>query len=161
MTTNNTVIQSLCILRLHSALWNLDENVVSPPEPHSPVLLLMSKDCETSRLFSRSEKFRKCCDFLSCWTSARCTKRTPIIFLGDQLPMPRKQCLRRDDCRDLRHQLSTNLLRLCCQPAALIVTEPKAPVANLFSQNSVFFHQEVDDMPLMLVHPTSQTSNEE
>src|SRR5262245_36590590 len=80
----------------------------------------------------------QCCDLLSCWTSAGCTKRTPIIFPGDQPPMPREQCFRRDDCRDLRQQLSTNLLRLCGQPAALIVTEPKAPVANLFSQNSVF-----------------------
>jgi hypothetical protein len=43
----------------------------------------------------------------------------------------------------------------------LIVTKPDASIANLLSQDSVFFHQEFDDVPLILVHPAGHRRDEE
>jgi hypothetical protein len=56
---------------------------------------------------------------------------------------------------------AANLLRLCSQPPPLVVAEPEASIANLFSKDAVFFHQVLDDMPLMLIHPAGQSCDEE
>jgi hypothetical protein len=39
--------------------------------------------------------------------------------------------------------------------ATLVIGETHSAIADLFPQNAIFFHQVMDDMLLMLVHPTS------
>jgi len=80
------------------------------------------------------------------------SERAPIIIFGNQFSVPSQQCFRRNDRRDLRQHLATNLLRLSRQTPALIVIEHEASIANLFSKDPVFFHQVLDDVPLMLIH---------
>jgi hypothetical protein len=71
------------------------------------------------------------------------------------------QCFRRNDRRHLREQPATEFLRSCSQPPPVIVAKSEASTADLLSQNSVFFHQEFDDVLLMLVHPAGQRREEE
>jgi hypothetical protein len=56
---------------------------------------------------------------------------------------------------DLSQNLPAQLLRLYCESAELVVTEPQSPVANPFSEHPIFFNQVIDDVVLMLVHPPS------
>ena len=76
-----------------------------------------------------------------------------VVLLGNQLPMPRQQGCRRDDCRDLFQDFSAELLRPCCKTATLVVSESHPPVPNLFSKDAVLFDEIFDDVMLVLVHP--------
>ena len=50
----------------------------------------------------------------------------------------------------------TKFLGLRCQSTTLLIAETHSAIAKLLSENSVFLHQILDDMLLMLVHPTAQ-----
>ena len=88
-------------------------------------------------------------DFLSRSPSSRCSKRSAIILLRNQFPVPSHQCFWSHDGRHLCQQPPTKLFRLCSQPTALIVAESQSAIANLFSKNSILLDQIFDDMLLV------------
>src|SRR5262249_54028635 len=91
--------------------------------------------------------------------SSKCSKRSAIILLRNQLSVPRHQCFRSHDGRHLCQQPPTKLFRPCSQPTALIVAESQSAIANLFSKNSILLDQIFDNMLLMLIHPTSERNH--
>jgi len=42
-----------------------------------------------------------------------------------------------------------------------VITEPQSAVANLFAEHPIFFNQIIDDVVLMLVHPSGNGGDEE
>src|SRR5215471_13722032 len=62
---------------------------------------------------------------LSRWASSKFSRRTPIVFLGDQFSMPRQQCFWCNDGRHHRQQFATELLRFRGQSTPLIITKPQ------------------------------------
>jgi len=86
--------------------------------------------------------------------------RAAIVFLGNQFSMPGQQCLRSHDGRYLSQDLPPQFRCLRRKSAALSITEPQSVIADLFSQHSIFFHQIVDDVMLMLVHPPRNGSDQ-
>jgi hypothetical protein len=52
------------------------------------------------------------------------------------------------------------LLRFDCESTALIVAKSHSTRAHLFSKNPIFFHQVLDELVLMLVHPASNGDDE-
>ena len=57
-------------------------------------------------------------------------------------------------------QLPAEFSRFGCESTALIVAKPHSTCANLFSKNPIFFHQVLDDLLLMLIHPASNGDDE-
>jgi hypothetical protein len=41
------------------------------------------------------------------------------------------------------------LLRPRCQPTALVISEPQAPIANLFAESPIFLYQIIDHLLLV------------
>jgi hypothetical protein len=86
---------------------------------------------------------------LPSWSASR----APVIFLGDELPVPSQQCLGRDDGGDRCEHLPTEAFCLAGQPAPLIVIQPQPSAAELFSKDPIFFAQIIDGILLLLIHP--------
>jgi hypothetical protein len=63
-------------------------------------------------------------DLFSGWASSQFSRRTPIVFVGDQFSMPRQQCFWCNDGRHHREQFATERLRFRGQSTPLIVTKP-------------------------------------
>src|SRR5215510_1946844 len=80
-------------------------------------------------------------DFLSRSPSSKCSRRSAIILLRNQFPVPSHQCFWSHDGRHLCQQPPTKLFRPCSQPPALIVAESQTAIANLFSKNSILLDQ--------------------
>jgi hypothetical protein len=82
-----------------------------------------------------------------------------IVLLGDQLSMPSQQCLWRHDGCALSQNLAPQRFRLYSESPALVISEPQSPVANLFTENPIFFNQVIDDVVLMLIHPSGNAGD--
>lgn len=54
-------------------------------------------------------------DFLSDARSARFSIVAEVELLGDEFPVPAKECVGRDDGRELMQRLAANGLSLACQ----------------------------------------------
>src|SRR5215471_6061410 len=76
-----------------------------------------------------------------------------VVLLGDQLPMPSQQGLRRDNAGDLGKSLSSQRVGLNGQPPALIVIEVHSLASELFSQHPILFAEIFNDLQLAVVHP--------
>jgi hypothetical protein len=74
--------------------------------------------------------------------------------LGYQFPVPRHKRFRRDDGGYLAQDTSGQLLGFYCQTPALIVAEAQSLATQLLAQHSILFLQIVDDVPLLLAHPS-------
>jgi hypothetical protein len=85
--------------------------------------------------------------------------RAAIVFPGDQLPVPSQQSLRRDDCRNPSQQFTASPLGLDCEPTALVIVESHSATAALLPKNSIFLQKILDNVVLMLVHPSSHGNN--
>src|SRR6516162_5601284 len=76
-----------------------------------------------------------------------------VVLLGDQLPVPSQQGLRRDNAGDLGKSLSSQRLGLYGQSPALIVIETHSPATELFSKYPILLAQIFNDQQLAVVHP--------
>src|SRR6516162_8177309 len=76
-----------------------------------------------------------------------------VVLLGDQLPVPSQQGLRRDNAGDLGKSLSSQRLGLYGQSPALIVNEAYSPATELFSKHPILLAQIFNDLQLAVVHP--------
>src|SRR5262245_47892621 len=85
----------------------------------------------------------------------------PIILLRDQLSMPPQQRLGSHDGGDLSEELPADFLRSRCQSSTLVIAETHSAVVDLFAQTPISLDQVMDEMLLMLVHPTGQGYDEE
>ena len=93
--------------------------------------------------------------------SPRLTTSTPVVLIGDQLSMPCKQRLRRDDVRDLGQSTSAQFFRADSKPSPLIVGKVESPVTDLFTKDAILFGEVVDHDLLMLIEPASEASKKE
>jgi hypothetical protein len=75
--------------------------------------------------------------------------------------VPRQQRVRRHDRRELSQEPSSQRPGFRGEPTARVVGEPQAPGADLFPQDTVFFLKVVDDLALLLVHPTGERDQDE
>src|SRR5262252_566838 len=76
-----------------------------------------------------------------------------VVLLGDQLPVPSQQGLRRDHAGDLGKSLSSQRFGLYGQSPALIVIEAHSPITELFSKHPILFAEIFNDLQLAVVHP--------
>ena len=79
-----------------------------------------------------------------------------IIFLRDQLPMPRQQGLRSHEAHDLLQSAEANPLRLARQASSLLVGESQAFLSIQLLQDPDLFPQVIDHVLLLLVDPPGQ-----
>ena len=93
--------------------------------------------------------------------SARLAMSTPVVFIGDQLSMPCKQRLRRDDVRDLSQSTSAQFFRADGKPSPLIVGKVESPVTDLVTKDAILFSEVVDNDLLMLIEPASEAGKKE
>src|SRR5215471_3317925 len=76
-----------------------------------------------------------------------------IVFLGDQLPAPSQQGLRRDNAGDLGKSLSSQRFGLYGQSPALSVIKADSPTTELFSKYPILLAKILNDLLLAVVHP--------
>src|SRR5215467_10823913 len=84
-----------------------------------------------------------------------------VVLLGDQLPVPSQQGLRRDNVGDLGKNLSSQRFGLYGQSPALIVIQAQSPAAELLSKNSILLAKVINDLQLVLVHPAGDGDQQE
>ena len=90
---------------------------------------------------------------LAVWASSKFSRRTPIVFLGDQFSMLRQQCFWCNDGSTPPRAVFDRASSLCGQSTPLIVTKPQPLTPDLFSQNAILLHQIFDNLLLMAVYP--------
>src|SRR6516162_8000934 len=76
-----------------------------------------------------------------------------VVLLGDQLPVPSQQGLRRDNAGDLGKSLSSQRFDLYGQSPALIVIEAHSPATELFAKHPILLAKIFNDLELAVVHP--------
>ncbi len=74
--------------------------------------------------------------------------------------VPAQQRLRRHDRCQLGQNLPPQSLRPGRQPTSLVVSEPQAPVAELFAKNTVLLPQVFDHLKLALIHPSGNSDQD-
>src|SRR5215467_10306527 len=84
-----------------------------------------------------------------------------VVLLGDQLPVPSQQGLRRDNVGDLGKNLSSQRFGLYGQSPALIVIQAQSPAAELLSKNAILLAKVINDLQLVLVHPAGDRDQQE
>src|SRR5215469_1173722 len=89
--------------------------------------------------------------------SPRCTMGLSVVLLGDQLPVPSQQGLRRDDAGDLGKNSLSQRFGLYGQSPTLIVIEAHSPVTELFSKHSILLAKIFNDLELAAVHPAGNS----
>src|SRR5215469_7918695 len=80
-----------------------------------------------------------------------------VVLLGDQLPVPSQQGLRRDNAGNLGKSFSSQRLGLNGQSPALIVIEAHAPITELFSKHPILLAKIFNDLQLAVVGGGSST----
>src|SRR6516165_9095258 len=93
-------------------------------------------------------------DLLGFSRSAASPLAAAVVFLCDQPSMPGQQSLGRDNRGHLLENLPSQSLGLSGQSAALVIVEPQSLSAQLLAKNSVLFPKVVDQLQLLLVHPS-------
>jgi hypothetical protein len=93
----------------------------------------------------------------------RTTRRTTLVgpLLGNQLPVPAKDCVGCNDAGDLAEDPSAELLPLRREPPSLVVGEPEPLSAELLFEDPVLFAQIIDRRLLVFVDPASEDRDEE
>jgi hypothetical protein len=76
-----------------------------------------------------------------------------VVLLGDQLPVPSQQGLRRNNAGDLGKSSSSQRLGPYGQSPALIIIEAHSPATELFSKHPIFLAKIFNDLQLAVVHP--------
>ncbi len=88
--------------------------------------------------------------------TTRAASPTAIVFLGDQPPVPAKQCVWRDQSADFEEPFAADRLGPRCESTALSIGEEQAPIAELFAEHSVLRLQVLDDILLTAIHPSGE-----
>src|SRR5215467_9374420 len=76
-----------------------------------------------------------------------------VVLLGDQLPVPSQQGLRRDNAGDLGKSLSSQRFGLYGQSPTLIVIEAHSLATELFAKHPILLAKIFNDLQLAVVHP--------
>jgi hypothetical protein len=87
--------------------------------------------------------------------------RAPDVFLRDQIAIPAKQRVGRDDGRDASESARTKALRFSRQSTSLRVRKPKALSTDLLPENAVLLLQVFDDLLLVPTQPTGKQNKSE
>ncbi len=82
-------------------------------------------------------------------------------LLGDELPMPTQDGVRRDERCNLGEGASTDGLAADRQPATLIVGQPESSATELLLQDAVLLSEVFDDCVLMAADPTGEGGHED
>jgi hypothetical protein len=72
------------------------------------------------------------------------------------IPSPREQRVRRHNRDDVPQDAASECLGSRRQSTALRVGEPQSSVSELFPQDPMLFVEIVDDIVLLLIHPTGE-----
>ena len=75
--------------------------------------------------------------------------------------MPAQEGVRCHECLQIPQGLSTKRLGLCGQSSSLRIGETEPATAELFPEDAILLLEIVDDVTLLLVHPTSECQDEE
>ena len=82
-------------------------------------------------------------------------------LLGDELPMPTQDGVRRDERCNLGEGASPDGLAADRQPATLIVGQPESSATELLLQDAVLLSEVFDDCVLMAADPTGEGGHED
>src|SRR5215471_1275460 len=86
---------------------------------------------------------------------------SPVVLLGDQLPVPSQQGLRGDKAGDLGKSFSSQRFGLYGQSPALMVIEAHSPATELFAKHPVLLAKIFNDLQLAVVHPPGDGDQQE
>jgi hypothetical protein len=91
------------------------------------------------------------------------TRRSSLVgpLLGNQLPMPTKDGVWRDDRRDFGEGSSSDGLAPHGQSASLTVGQSESSATELLLQNSVLLVEVLDDRILLAADPASQSGHQD
>src|SRR6516164_3771119 len=81
-----------------------------------------------------------------------------VVLLGDQLPVPSQQGLRRDNAGNLGKTLSSQRLGFYGQSPALIVIEAHSPDTQLFSKHPILLAKIMTCSCRWFIHPETAIS---
>src|SRR5215471_4344505 len=83
-----------------------------------------------------------------------------VVLLGDQLPVPSQQGLRRDNAGNLGKSFSSQRFGLYGQSPAVIVIEADSPITELFSKHPILLAKIFNDQQLAVVHPPGDSDQQ-
>ena len=101
------------------------------------------------------------CDLRARVGATRTAPLRPIVLLGDEMSVPAKDRVGRDDAGDLPKGLSADGLALDREASAQVVSEAKAASSELPTEEAVLLHQVVDDAVLVAADPPGVEQQEE
>ena len=87
--------------------------------------------------------------------------RASIVLLRDELPVPAKQRVRRDDGRDFSESRSPDRMSVPRKSASLCIRESNSSSAELLAQHKVLRLQLRDQLALLAVQPSRQNEEHE
>jgi hypothetical protein len=79
-----------------------------------------------------------------------------VVFLGDELPIPAKDCVRGYERADFAQDLAAEGLSLHGQSPALLVGEPKPFVSVQFAKDPILLLEVLDHGVFVVVDPASE-----
>ena len=85
----------------------------------------------------------------------------PSVLLGDQLPVPAEDRVRRDDTGHLHQCAPAKSLAAHRKSTALGVCEPKRSGTTLLAEDAILLSEIVDQVFLVAIHPPSNGEHEE
>ena len=84
-----------------------------------------------------------------------------VVLLGDQLPRPAQDRVRRDDARNLGEDSPAELLPAYGEPTPLCVGQAERTTAQLLSEDSILLTEIVDQIFLVTVESAGDGEDEE
>jgi len=85
----------------------------------------------------------------------------PIVFLGDQLPMPSQERLGSDDGGNFMKDATAQLFGLGCQAPTLVVVQTETLVPELLPEHPVLFAEVIDRVALLLTQPSGDRNQQQ
>ena len=92
---------------------------------------------------------------------SRTSASATVVLLGDQLAVPAKDGVGRDDAGHLCQRTPSQLPSSNCESTALHVGQPQSSTAELLAQDTILRAEVVDEIFLAAVEPPSDGQHEE
>ena len=98
---------------------------------------------------------------LGCQWPPAAAAGAAVVLLGDQLPIPAQDRVRRDDAGHLGQDPSAEFLAAHGETTPLSVSQAERTTAQLLSEDSILLTEIVDQIFLVTVQPASNREDEE
>ena len=98
---------------------------------------------------------------LRCQRPTTTTVGAAVVLLGDQLPIPAQDRVRRDDARDLSEDSPAELLPTYGEPTPLCVGQAERTTAQLLPEDAILLTEIFDQIFLVTIQPAGDRKDKE